>query len=232
MRVVSVERGVDPRDFALLAFGGAGPLHAAASRRSSASTRMLFPRDAGVLCALGLAVSDLRRDYAAPVLPPRRGAAGGAIDAAFARVGGARARGSAPSRRAGARRRMRYAGQSFELPCRGTGTRPGGADAASSAARGRYGYRDAAARSSSSTSAWHRSSSPELLPEAATEAPGAAAPSNSTVSGSRRRSSAARRPRRRGRGPRVFELPESTCVVPPGWGATVDDAGTIDAERS
>ena len=63
LRVVSVEQGLDPRDFALVAFGGAGPLHACALADELGVRRVLVPEPAGVLSALGLAVGDERRDH-------------------------------------------------------------------------------------------------------------------------------------------------------------------------
>jgi N-methylhydantoinase A/oxoprolinase/acetone carboxylase beta subunit/N-methylhydantoinase B/oxoprolinase/acetone carboxylase alpha subunit len=68
LRVVTVERGIDPRRFALLAFGGAGPLHAAAIADELGITRIVVPRAAGVLSALGLAAAERRRDEAHSVL--------------------------------------------------------------------------------------------------------------------------------------------------------------------
>ena len=62
LRVVSVERGHDPRDFALVAFGGAGPLHACELADELGIQTVLVPDAAGVLSALGLAASDERRD--------------------------------------------------------------------------------------------------------------------------------------------------------------------------
>ena len=62
LRVVTVQRGVDPRGYALLAFGGAGPLHAAAIADELGITTILCPRASGVLAALGLVVSPRRRD--------------------------------------------------------------------------------------------------------------------------------------------------------------------------
>ena len=58
LRVVSVERGHDPRDFALVAFGGAGPLHACALAEELGCAKVLVPDAAGVLSALGLVASD------------------------------------------------------------------------------------------------------------------------------------------------------------------------------
>ena len=63
IRTISVERGHDPRDFVLLPFGGAGPLHAADVARALGISRMLVPPAPGILCARGLVVSDLRESF-------------------------------------------------------------------------------------------------------------------------------------------------------------------------
>ena len=68
VRVMTVERGIDPRDLALLAFGGAGPLHAAAIADELGMTRVVVPRASGVLSALGMLVSERRRDLVESVL--------------------------------------------------------------------------------------------------------------------------------------------------------------------
>ena len=68
LRVVTVERGVDPRRFALLPFGGAGPMHAAAIAAELGIETILCPRAGGVLSALGLCASDRRRDTARTVM--------------------------------------------------------------------------------------------------------------------------------------------------------------------
>ena len=70
LRVVSVERGLDPRDFALVAFGGAGPLHACALADELGIGTVLVPEAAGVLSALGLVASDERRDRVESRLVP------------------------------------------------------------------------------------------------------------------------------------------------------------------
>jgi N-methylhydantoinase A len=62
LRVVSIERGHDPREFALVAYGGAGPLHACALAEELGMEAVLVPAAAGVLSALGLAASEERRD--------------------------------------------------------------------------------------------------------------------------------------------------------------------------
>lgn len=64
IRVISVQRGHDPRDYALMAFGGAGPLHAARLAKELDISRIIVPRTPGTLCALGLLLTDLRSDFA------------------------------------------------------------------------------------------------------------------------------------------------------------------------
>jgi N-methylhydantoinase A len=64
MRIVSVERGHDPRDLTLLPFGGAGPLHSGALARLAGMSRILVPPNPGVLSALGLLVSTLKAEFA------------------------------------------------------------------------------------------------------------------------------------------------------------------------
>jgi N-methylhydantoinase A len=64
LRLVSVQRGYDPRDFALVAFGGAGPLHANALARLMGSWPVIVPPSPGVLCAYGDATTSLRNEAA------------------------------------------------------------------------------------------------------------------------------------------------------------------------
>ncbi|MGB9826565.1 MAG: hydantoinase/oxoprolinase family protein, partial [Desulfofundulus sp.] len=68
IRVVSVQRGHDPRDFTLIAFGGAGPLHAVELARELNIPHVLIPRYPGVTSALGMLQADVRRDYVRTVL--------------------------------------------------------------------------------------------------------------------------------------------------------------------
>jgi N-methylhydantoinase A len=76
IRTVSVERGIDPRRFTLLPFGGAGPLHATTVARTLGISRILVPLAPGILCAQGLIVSDLREHFVRTAimrLDPKRG---------------------------------------------------------------------------------------------------------------------------------------------------------------
>jgi len=94
LRVVSVERGHDPREFALVAYGGAGPLHACALAEELGMEAVLVPAAAGVLSALGLAAGDERRDHVVSHVRP------------LGELGDLPAEGEAD---------IRYTGQSFEL---------------------------------------------------------------------------------------------------------------------
>ncbi|MFN3262950.1 MAG: hydantoinase/oxoprolinase family protein [Pikeienuella sp.] len=70
IRMVSVSLGADPRDFALFAFGGAGPLHASALAKEMGAPRVLVPARPGVTNALGCALADIRHDFTATLNRP------------------------------------------------------------------------------------------------------------------------------------------------------------------
>jgi N-methylhydantoinase A len=118
LRVVSVERGHDPRELALVAFGGAGPLHACALAHELGSDTVLVPASAGVLSALGLAAGEERRDAVRSYLVPLEEA------------------GELPSH---GEADLRYAGQSFELTVQLQDDLP---EAFHRAHEARYGYAD------------------------------------------------------------------------------------------
>jgi N-methylhydantoinase A len=118
LRVVSVEQGLDPREFALVAFGGAGPLHACALADELGMTTVLIPAAAGVLSALGLVAADERRDAVRTYVTPLAG------------IGELPAEGEAD---------LRYVGQSFELT---VDLGPDLAERFHDAHEARYGYAD------------------------------------------------------------------------------------------
>ncbi|MFB6310242.1 MAG: hydantoinase/oxoprolinase family protein [Salinirussus sp.] len=68
VRVVSVKKGNDPRDFSLVGFGGAGPMHACAVATELGIDEVIFPRDPGLLSAFGLTVSDVAHNYVRSVV--------------------------------------------------------------------------------------------------------------------------------------------------------------------
>ncbi len=84
IRMVSVSLGADPRDFALFAFGGAGPLHAAALARELMIPHVLVPARPGITNALGCVVADLRHDFVRTVNQPLDAADMGAVHAMMA----------------------------------------------------------------------------------------------------------------------------------------------------
>jgi N-methylhydantoinase A len=234
VRVVTVERGIDPRGLALVAFGGAGPLHAAEIGAELEMTRVVVPSTGGVLSALGLVLSEHRRDAVESVLLSGDDLTQASLDAAVDRLA-ARARGELGHDGAELRvtHDLRYAGQSFELP---VDAAPGEALAElrrsfDAAHESRYGYRDEEAelelvtvraaaalpgpelRPSAPGQAAERGTRTLVLADGEAEAP-VLGPGSADVTG-----------------PAVFELEGSTLMVPPGWSARAD-ADTVILERA
>jgi N-methylhydantoinase A len=236
LRVVTVERGVDPRRFALLPFGGAGPMHAAALADELEMDRILCPRASGVLSALGLIASDRRRDTARTMLmsgdeltaervarevEELRAGLGGGMEEAEPEV----------------TYKLRYRGQAFELPIGGP-VAPDPHDLAerfAAAHEERFGYRDPDAEVELVNISL-------ALVVAGPDPRPTAAPPGRVEHGRRRahfRGEWLEAEVLRGEpeaglgagGPCIFELPEATLVVPPGWEAEVDGLGTIAATR-
>jgi N-methylhydantoinase A len=120
LRVVSVERGHDPREFSLVAFGGAGPLHAPALADALDVPRTLVPRTAGVLSALGLLVSDVTHDVSASRVRRFDELDPAALAETYAEfeAAGRDALADEPVESVAVERRadVRYVGQSYELP--------------------------------------------------------------------------------------------------------------------
>jgi N-methylhydantoinase A len=230
VRVVTVERGVDPRELTLVAFGGAGPLHAAAIAAELEIGRILAPAASGMLSALGLAISERRRDLVESVLLSGDALTRAAVATVVERLGArGRAELGAPDAELRATYELRYAGQAFELPVEADpAPAPSALRAAfDSAHADRYGYSDPEAEL-------------ELVTvRVAAALPGAELP----VAGV---GAAERRGTRRVRfadewhdavvlgpgggaiaGPAIVELPGSTLVVPPDWAGAADAAGVV-----
>jgi N-methylhydantoinase A len=234
LRVVTVERGVDPRGFALLPFGGAGPMHAAAIAAELGIETILCPRAGGVLSAFGLCASERRRDTTRTVRLAGEALSAERIAAAVAEMVAATGAGLEGAE-AELIYAMRYAGQAFELPVPGS-AEPDPEDLVERFERAheeRYGHRD---REGEVVLVDIRLALVVPGPEATPRA----APGDRLERGSR--------PLRIGEewieapilrgepaagttaeGPVVFELPEATLVLPPDWSAEVDAAGTIVA---
>jgi N-methylhydantoinase A len=234
VRVVTVERGIDPRDLTLLAFGGAGPLHASAIADELGMRRLIAPAASGVLSALGLAVSERRRDLVESVLLSGEAFTREAVAAAVRRLGErGRRELAAPDAELRATYELRYAGQAFELPIE-AGLDPEPAELRTAFDRAhaeRYGYTDPDAEL-------------ELVTvRVAVALPGVAPPSAEP-------GAAKTRGHRRARfgddwqdtvvvgpgataieGPAIVELPGSTLAVPPGWSGEANGAG-VALERA
>ncbi len=236
LRVVTVERGVDPRRFALLPFGGAGPMHAAALAAELGIGRILCPRAGGVLSALGLCASDRRRDTARTVMLSGANFSAARIVAEVEDlVASLEGDGLGGAGEPEVVYELRYAGQAFELPVSGT-TRPDPADLAArfeDEHERHYGHRDP----DGEVVLVHIRLA--LVAPGPRPRPTAAPEGRLERLGRRVRFDGewVETPVLRGEppaglavaGPVVFELPEATFVVPPGWRAEVDGTGTIAA---
>ena len=236
LRVMTVEQGIDPRRFALLAFGGAGPLHAAAIADELGMTTILCPRASGVLSALGLAAADRRATEQRTVLLAGDALTDDALARGARRAGRRRARARRSARRGDGgdvevevAYDVRYRGQAHELTVRDLRRRrPSRAlrDAFEDLHEERYGYRDADAPIEVVTiRATASVAGPAARPRGGRRgaATRALAPrrSSSTARSTTPRSCAASRRRASGStGPAICELPEATLAVPPGWSGT------------
>jgi N-methylhydantoinase A len=225
LRVVSVERGHDPAGVALIAFGGAGPLHACELAAQLGARRVLCLPASGVLSAVGLAAAERRRDVSRSLLRPLAEVDG--LERAVADLAAAR-----DGEHVRAAADLRYVGQSFELlvPFEDSAELAAGFHAEHER---RYGHADperavelvtlraAAIRPgaevhlaaigdverSTRTIRWEGD---EVEAEVLT---GTGLPPGTTVAG-----------------PAVIEFPETTCFVPPGWSGAADDQGVVRLE--
>jgi N-methylhydantoinase A len=234
LRVVTVERGVDPRRFALLPFGGAGPMHAAAIAAELGIGRVLCPRAGGVLSALGLCASDRRRDTVRTVMLRGAELTAGRIAAEVDSL--VQGLGDLDGAEPEVVYEMRYAGQAFELPVQG-GTRPDPVDLVerfAAAHEERYGHRDPEGE----VVLVHIglamvAQGPRPRPAAAPTGRLAETIRSARFDGEWIETRVLRgepATGTRANGPAIFELPESTLVLPPGWRAEVHGTGTIRAE--
>jgi len=204
VRVMTVERGIDPRDLALVPFGGAGPLHAAQIADELGMRRVLVPVASGVLSAFGLVVAERRRDLVESVLLTGDDLTTDRIGEAVERLaGGGREelRASEPAVRV--TYDLRYEGQAFELPVEGDPAPDPAAlrRAFDRAHEDRYGYSDPEARL-------------ELVTVRVAVALPGAEPRPAAWEGLVRDVV---------EGPEVIALPGSTLVVAEGWRARAEE---------
>jgi N-methylhydantoinase A len=235
LRIISVERGLDPRDFALLAFGGAGGMHACALAEELGMQTVLVPRAGGVLSALGLAISDVRRDYVSPYLSPLDEVDAGEFEKRFARMESMAEKDlddPGHTRRAD----LRYRGQSFELTVEADSLEKL-EDRFHAAHERRYGYRmeeEAVELVNLRLVSTVAVEKPELdEPEPADEVTAGVREANFdgewvevTVLDRDNMGQGSEV-----EGPAIVEFRESTCVVRPGWSGKVDAIGTLVLEK-
>ncbi|MFI9847465.1 hydantoinase/oxoprolinase family protein [Nonomuraea sp. NPDC051941] len=250
LQKIMAQRGLDPRRFALVPFGGAGPTHAAMLAEEVGIAHIVVPPTAATFCALGAAGADLRRDFARSLRRP--------LDAASAtRLAGVLAELSAQAREwlaeqdGEARLRgrlsfaadLRYSGQAYELRVALDPDRLD-VEAVSEAFHAEherlYGFRDPSATIELGTARLGVVGPAAELPPAAVP-PGTGAP----------RPTASRRVLLAGAwhdahvhlrdslgvgdafdGPAIVEQDDTTVVVPPGWSADVDEAGNLHLRRT
>ncbi len=246
IRVISVQRGHDPRDYTLMAFGGAGPLHAARLAAELEIGRVLVPANPGILCAMGLLLTDLRADFAVTRLVPATEASTADVGEGFAALS-ERAKNwfehegiDMAERRLTRTADMRYQGQNYELAVPvpdGAITRAtmqALAAGFSDAHRQRYGFAaegDPVQIVTLRVEATGTVRKAELKPHDE-EGPDAGAAivhrrpvwlvETRDVSDTPIYDRGALRPGNRFAGPAIIEQMDATTLVPPGWTARVD----------
>src|SRR5215217_1417818 len=237
LRVISVERGLDPRDFALLAFGGAGGMHACTLAEELGISTVLVPRAGGVLSALGLAISDLRRDYVRPYLKGLEEVEAEDVQRSFDEMEAAAAehlKGPEHTRRAD----LRYTGQSFELTVEAGESFGALEERFHAAHEQRYGYR-MDDEEVELVNLRLISAVPVDKPELAEPPPDGGAESGRREANfggewievpvfDRERMGEGSEVE----GPAIVEFKESTCVVRQGWRGDIDNVGTLVLEKS
>jgi N-methylhydantoinase A len=208
VRVMTVERGLDPRGLALLAFGGAGPMHGAAVAEELGMDRVVVPAASGVLSALGMVVSERRVDVVDSVLLSGDDLTETAVDGVVTRlVVRARVELGTDAGEVRPSFDVRYAGQAFELTVR---TDPAPEELRSAfdrAHRERYGYDD-----------------PDAEIELVTVRVSVALPGADAAAAGGGEAETLE-------GPATVALDEATLVVPEGWTAIRDANGAWVLER-
>ncbi|HEY5348331.1 MAG TPA: hydantoinase/oxoprolinase family protein [Candidatus Lustribacter sp.] len=249
LRIVSVERGLDPRDFVLMAFGGGGPLHACALAGDLGMRRVVIPRYPGLFSALGLLAADVRATFSRSLVAPLEAVTLGDARAAAATLDGEaraalRQQGVAADEiRTVMELDVRYTGQSFDLTVPFDGDVPAIAEAFHRRHERRYGYAS-------------RDERVELATVRVTAIGSAGAAPHTAIGGNgvRRDAGAARIGTRRAwdvgglveaaiydrerltagsafDGPAIVEQYDTTSWIPAGWNAVCDAAGNVIVER-
>jgi len=243
LRLISIERGIDPRDFTLVAFGGAGGLHACELATALQLRSVLIPIHPGALSALGILLSDVVRDFSCSLLWPASVAGmRSRLQEEFRRLD--REAAAAMSREGFSRRRMqlertvavRYVGQGFELELPWDPRRPlAFLVAFPSSHQQRYGYADAARPlelAGIRVRARGLTPAPDF-PRSPVRSHAARAQERRAVIWQRRTTTAA--VYERGRlaagaafdGPALISEYSASTILPPGWRGRIDAVGNM-----
>lgn len=248
IRVISVERGHDPRLFSLVAFGGAGPLHACELAAGLRIPRVLAPATPGVLSALGMLTADVLKDYVRTVMLGASEASS-LIDPVFAELAATGERELAAEAVAPDQIRierlldLRYVGQSYELLVPYEGDLDAAIAGFHAAHERRFGYSDPAERvqvvnvrvkARGTTAPPRLARRPAVVSGQATPAErrpvvfgdtGAPVTHDAPVY-----DRATLEPGHAVDGPAIITQYDTTLVVPPGWRATNDEVGNLVIE--
>jgi N-methylhydantoinase A len=260
IRTISVERGHDPRDFCLVAFGGAGPLHACELATALRIPRVLIPPHPGVLSALGMVLADVTKDYSQTVMLPVEEASAQTLNSHFAPLY-ERARAelrqqgfSGPEIHLLPALDMRYAGQSYELTVEARADGDAAADGQQYAADFHKAHGQRFSYSSEGepvviVNLRLKAIGKTRKPTFPYDPPGAPDPSaaylgsrtvlfaDSDSPGTTQPAEADLYQRERLapgneiRGPAILVQLDATTILPPGWVATVDGWGNMIAEQ-
>jgi N-methylhydantoinase A len=249
LRIVSVERGHDPRDFTLLAFGGGGPLHACAVASDIGVARIVVPAYPGVFSAYGLLAADVRTVAVRSLVAPADAATFARVNDLFETLAAETdtalaAQGIAAAERSFVRELdLRYVGQSMELAVSATASLAAAVEAFHARHEARYGF---AARADAVEIVTVRVTGVGTTPKpalAAVAVPAARAPEPSALRERRNVYDGHRfvetpvyartglRPGDAFDGPAVVEQYDATTYIAPGWRARVDGFGNLVLER-
>ena len=244
IRVVSVERGHDPRDFSLLAFGGAGGMHACEIADALEMKSVVVPRQAGVLSALGMLVADVTKDYSASVLRRAHELTTKDLEARYQPLLTQAARDLATEGFAGAKAKctrwidVRYVGQSYEITLPYTVKYRAAFDALHGKTYG-YANSDRAVEVVNLRVVATGLATKPTLPRA--KQLRASTPKPVAVRPARFHGKSWKTPTyqweqlaagARAKGPAVIMGAEATAVVPPGWAFHVDRQGNVICART
>ncbi len=253
IRVITVERGHDPRAYALLAFGGGGPLHAPSVAERLGIQTILVPVTAGVLSALGTLTSDIRRDLVQSILKPTAASSPTEITMIFEKMQREAVSSLKPNTDISFRHliEIRYRGQAYELPIEISAQKMGKAKDSQldlialerlfhKKHEQLYGYSlkdNPAEIVSLRLEATARTKKPRLpkYSEKDSSAPQPRAERKVLFGKKTRRcpvfSREILRTGHRLQGPAIIEGPESTVLIPPDWQAQVDAWGNLILEK-